>query len=137
MKTITEMIAVMQHFADGGVVEIKQYQSKWKIDIKPDWDWESEDFRIKVEPKFEVGDWLLDNKYHTPFQITEGMLVDNLLSDSLKRWTPTKNEECVFWSQGNYYEIKKFLKDESLLFHTTDGSSYDHVAPLEFAMTLR
>ena len=58
MKTLKEMIKVMEHFDNGGEVEeMKRSMSKygWMKATKPGWDWGYNDYRIKEEPK---PDWL-------------------------------------------------------------------------------
>ena len=49
--TIQQQIEVMQHFADGGKVEIlDEHRNEWIDAPKPRWDWISYDYRIKPEP---------------------------------------------------------------------------------------
>ena len=47
---IEEQIAVMQHFANGGKVEILSVD-EWRIATPPFWDWHNCDYRIYKEPK--------------------------------------------------------------------------------------
>ena len=42
MKTIREQIAVMQHFADGGKVEMQYADGTWKLNESPQWECQSE-----------------------------------------------------------------------------------------------
>lgn len=54
MKTIQEMIAVMQAYADGKEIELAPncYTNKiWKDTSNPAWDWNQFDYRVKEEPK--------------------------------------------------------------------------------------
>lgn len=54
MKTIQEMIAVMQAFADGEIIEYSIKADKledWIIAENPFWDWLRIDYRVKEEPK--------------------------------------------------------------------------------------
>ena len=53
MKTLDEMIAVMQAARDGLKVQKFPlgFDPDWKDDPKPNWDWSMWDFRIKPEPK--------------------------------------------------------------------------------------
>lgn len=52
MKTINEMIAVMQGFKAGKKVEAShRCGGSWCYVINPCWDWTAYDFRLKPEPK--------------------------------------------------------------------------------------
>ena len=53
MKTVQEMIAVMQHFADGGKVEANS-GGNWNAVEKPLWIWNSCDYRIAQPKKTQV-----------------------------------------------------------------------------------
>jgi hypothetical protein len=56
MKTLKEMMKVMEHFDNGGKVEYKRTNgSTWGIINDPTWDWNHFDYRIKEGPKI---DWL-------------------------------------------------------------------------------
>ena len=46
MKTIQEQIAVMQHFAAGGKVELQYTDGSWKLCDAPQWSWLLSDYRI-------------------------------------------------------------------------------------------
>lgn len=49
MTTTEEMIAVMQHYADGGDVEFTIGNDPlWAIATQPNWDWPNVDYRIAV-----------------------------------------------------------------------------------------
>lgn len=55
MKTIQEIIKVMQHFANGGEVECRTARD-WFTAPNPSWNWGSADYRIKqpVDPYAEL-----------------------------------------------------------------------------------
>ena len=58
---IDEMIKVMQHYADGGEIEVS-YEGKdiWHDATTPCWDWEEFDFRIKKQKqKVTIEKWLM------------------------------------------------------------------------------
>ena len=56
MKTLKEMMKVMEHFDNGGKVEFKDKSiDGWNGDNSPDWNWAFYEYRIKQEPKT---DWL-------------------------------------------------------------------------------
>lgn len=54
MKTIKEMIAVMQAYADGKTIECYGYSylNNWTEVENPKWDWWNYDYRVKQEPKY-------------------------------------------------------------------------------------
>lgn len=49
MKTIQEQIAVMQHFAAGGKIEMQRTDGSWKLNDEPQWEWSCVDYRIAEE----------------------------------------------------------------------------------------
>lgn len=52
MKTIQEMIAVMQAFAEGKDIQLRHLNySEYYDCTKPGWNWDSYDYRVKEEPK--------------------------------------------------------------------------------------
>ena len=59
---LKEMIKVMQHYADGGEVEVYK-NGRWTIAVNPIWDWDNFEYRIK-EPKQKVTieKWLCSDK---------------------------------------------------------------------------
>jgi hypothetical protein len=55
MKTIQEQIKVMQHFANGGVVEyVMADYNGWVPTTQPSWDWIHCDYRIASPKKKQV-----------------------------------------------------------------------------------
>ena len=54
MKTIKEMIEVMEHFDKGGVVEYRTNEMNiyLKASAEPVWDWHSTDYRIYKEKEY-------------------------------------------------------------------------------------
>lgn len=55
MKTIKEMISIMQAYADGKKIEFRDNNGEhksWENTYTPCWDWFGCDYRIKPEPKF-------------------------------------------------------------------------------------
>jgi hypothetical protein len=50
MTTLEEKIAVMQHFARGGEIEIRGTNDTWYDMSTPEWDWAIYEYRIKREP---------------------------------------------------------------------------------------
>ena len=70
------MIKVMQHYADGGEVEVYK-NGRWTIAVNPIWDWDNFEYRIK-EPKQKVTieKWLCQDKQGT-FLIIETSSVNH------------------------------------------------------------
>lgn len=57
---LKEMIKVMQHFDNGGVVECTESgYNEWAVANTPCWDWFDYDYRIKEQkPKVTIEKWL-------------------------------------------------------------------------------
>lgn len=63
MKTIDEMIAVMQAYIDGAKIEKigRCYpQSDYEEDEEPNWNWGIYDYRVKPEPQYVPYDSVLE-----------------------------------------------------------------------------
>lgn len=60
MKAIKEQIAVMQHFLNGGTIEISKIDSNvWYDELEPKWNWINCDYRIKEQKKtVAIEKWL-------------------------------------------------------------------------------
>ena len=57
---LKEMIKVMQHYADGGEVEVYK-NDRWTIGVNPIWDWDTFDYRIKEQKqKVTIEKWLCE-----------------------------------------------------------------------------
>ena len=62
MKTLQEQIEMMQHFANGGEIEIFM-NDEWKDAISPGWNWNHCDYRIKEQKKtITIEKWLISYK---------------------------------------------------------------------------
>ena len=74
---LCEMIEVMQHFENGGDVEVYK-TGRWTIAVNPIWDWDNFEYRIK-EPKQKVTieKWLCKSGENS-FYIHEGTDADGL-----------------------------------------------------------
>ena len=61
---LCEMIKVMQHFADGGEVEINSTVGNYWTEItSPSWDWVYHEYRIQPEKqKIIIEKWLCSDK---------------------------------------------------------------------------
>jgi len=56
--SLDEMIAVMQHYRDGGEVEYRSYSyPEWKDAVTPIWNFNKYDYRIKEKTK-TVYEWM-------------------------------------------------------------------------------
>ena len=72
MKTIQEQIQVMQHYANGGGVEIFS-NDNWVDAISPGWNWNHCDYRIKEQKKAVVIEkWIMKAGDKKSFFIAEG-----------------------------------------------------------------
>ena len=47
MKSIDEMIKVMEHFKNGGEIEVSSDKLHWFLEKCPKWNWGNVDYRIK------------------------------------------------------------------------------------------
>lgn len=53
------MIKVMQHYADGGDIEVYK-NDRWTIGVNPIWDWDTFNYRIKEQKqKVTIEKWLI------------------------------------------------------------------------------
>lgn len=68
MKTIEEMIQVMEYFKNGGEVEFSQDNNNWHNLKEPQWNWSDYDYRIKEQKKtVTIEKWLCksgDDSYY-------------------------------------------------------------------------
>lgn len=81
MKTIEEMIEVMQHFANGGEVErFKETIGEWERIKDPKFDWLNKNYRIKEQKKtITIEKWLCKDNNLETFVILEANNIDTLL----------------------------------------------------------
>ena len=70
MKTIQEQIEVMQHFANGGDIEIFS-NDNWVDAINPGWNWNHCDYRIKEQKKTVIIEKWLCKDGDTSYYIVE------------------------------------------------------------------
>lgn len=87
MKTVSEMIAVMQAFEKGEQIEVFS-AGKWVEHSKPLWDWMNFDYRVK------------QNKKYVPFDTA-----DELLREQEKR-----NTDLVIYCGKLCYAYTSYLK---------------------------
>ena len=87
-ENLQEKIKVMQHFADGGDIEIKAYGvEEWIVDSDPQWNWVTCEYRIKEE---EV-------KY--PIYAKR----NNVKQTLIVKFTAEKTGEVIEDTSGEYY----------------------------------
>ena len=73
---LKEMIKVMQHYADGGEVEVYK-NDRWTIGVNPIWDWDTFDYRIKEQKqKVTIEKWLIKDVNSSEHLIIESSDVD-------------------------------------------------------------
>ena len=74
---LKEMIKVMQHYENGGEVEVYK-NDRWTIGVNPIWDWDTFDYRIKEQKqKVTIEKWLCKSGENS-FYIHEGTDADGL-----------------------------------------------------------
>ena len=77
----TDMIKVMQHYADGGEIEVRfkdEDNDIWENIDKPSWDWVVYDYRIvEQKQKVTIEKWLCKSGENS-FYIHEGTDADGL-----------------------------------------------------------
>lgn len=77
---LKEMIKVMQHFADGGEIEVYK-NDRWIIGVNPIWDWDTFDYRIKEQKqKVTIEKWLMQSTIDNEYRIFETSLVDKVVN---------------------------------------------------------
>ena len=89
IELLKRRITVEEHFANGGLIESRDSNSKWAVDNNPKFNWCEHDYRIKPEPKyrrFKKGDIVLGaivrekgDRNHIRL-VTSQAIVDGLLS---------------------------------------------------------
>ena len=85
---ISEMIKVMQHYADGGEIECSEDGFKTILctaDKERDgdlgWDWDNFKYRIKEQKqKVTIEKWLMQDTIDKEYRIIETSLVDSLIN---------------------------------------------------------
>lgn len=69
---LKEMIKVMQHYEDGGDIEVYK-NDRWTIGANPIWDWDTFDYRIKEQKqKVTIEKWLVKDINSGEYFIKEG-----------------------------------------------------------------
>ena len=73
-KTIQEQIEVMQHYANGGFIDIKNIlDDEWSDCVNPQWNWNNYDYKIVEQKKtITIEKWLMKAGDKQSFFITEG-----------------------------------------------------------------
>ena len=126
--------------AEGKKVQVKDCEYYWVDGVvcRPTQKFEGpiHIYRIK-EPKLKVGDWVIEASTGELKQVVCGP--NERVSN---KWTPKKNEWCVFWYNdfyGNrpFYTVTRYLNKEDERYFDVDGIAFDNIAPLEFINTLK
>ena len=99
MKTIQEMIEVMEAFAGGAKIECKDFDI-WQSVEKPKWNWMKVDYRIEPKPKTKLWYW----EYH----------------DKNWGWYFISKRQSEAWIKKNYTTYRKiealgFIEDEQVM----------------------
>ncbi len=79
---LSEMIKVMQHFEDGGEIEINSKNGNyWTKITSPSWDWIYYKYRIKEQKqKVTIEKWVMQDTIDKEYRIIETSLVDALIN---------------------------------------------------------
>ena len=85
---LKEIIKVMQHFEDGGVVEFSDDKFKTLLgeankedDGELCWNWDEFDYRIKEQKqKVTIETWLMQSTIDKEYRIVETSLVDTVVN---------------------------------------------------------
>ena len=85
---LSEIIKVMQHFEDGGVVEFSDDKFKTLLgeankedDGELCWNWDEFDYRIKEQKqKVTIETWLMQSTIDKEYRIVETSLVDTVVN---------------------------------------------------------
>ena len=82
---LSEMIKVMQHFENGGEVELKRENEddiEWSLGYSyPSWNWVDYNYRIKeLKQKVTIEKWLMQSTIDNEYRIFETSLVDSLIN---------------------------------------------------------
>ena len=77
---LKEMIKVMQHYENGGEIEIRlknNNRDNWRPTNNPSWNWNTSDYRIK-EPKQKVTieKWLIKDVNSSEYFIVESSAIE-------------------------------------------------------------
>lgn len=76
------MIEVMQHYEDGGEIEVYK-NDRWTKGVNPIWDWDTFDYRIKEQKqKVTIEKWLLYDKYADVYFECRTSNIDKMLQDT-------------------------------------------------------
>ena len=79
---LSEMIKVMQHYEDGGDIEVYK-NDRWTIGVNPIWDWDTFDYRIKEQKqKVTIEKWILYDKYADVYFECRTSNIDKMLQDT-------------------------------------------------------
>ena len=75
---LKEMIKVMEHYADGGVVESTELDyDEWVVADNPRWDWVYHEYRIKPEKqKVTIEKWLIKDVNNGEYFIMESSEIE-------------------------------------------------------------
>ena len=121
MKTIREQIAVMQHFADGGKVEMQYADGTWKLNESPQWEWGSINYRIaEVDTYAELKKAAADPTKQIQcggtgwYDCGEYKWLWNVLPEDYEirdKPKPMKKVKLLAWFDGNalFWRTEKFM----------------------------
>lgn len=108
MKTIDEMCAVMQAFKDGKKIECKFSRldgDTWDETVKPHWNWEQLDYRVKPEPKYVPYDSVneVDRSKWVKRKDIPSVLRAIIMMDTIK--------DAVYITRFDWVTLKEFFEN--------------------------
>ena len=81
---LKEMIKVMEHFDNGGKVEVRlenNNRGNWTPASNPSWNWNFYDYQIKEHnKKVTIEKWLMQSTIDKEYRIIETSLVDTVVN---------------------------------------------------------
>lgn len=132
-----EYVEFRKALAEGKAIECLGWDGKWQDLIENDIKFENIDLsrlRIKPEePKFKVGDWVIDKKRkHKPFMVTSLHLEadsPNYIKLDCELWKPKNNE--YFWYKNDLVKFDETQTNCGTLLESVRGCSYHVPANFE------
>ena len=105
MKSINEMIEIMQAFERGEQIEIfLEMEGKWEENCNPQWDWTHFDYRVKPKTRY------------VPFETAEEFLVAQREHGYDNGYSVSNgyNDYCAYVSAFNYVILNKRSYDDAV-----------------------
>ena len=121
-QTTEEMIAIMEHYADGGIVEYSLDNEEWYSDEEPEWDWLGCFYRRKEEKEDHFNREIVKKRGEVMLHYGKGGDVEYLDPTTL-HWLDAKLPTWD-WSLREY-RIKEKSFSITLLYDNEEGFETD------------